>query len=156
MFAAGPRRALRSEYREGMRSGGMRTTKKTTKNIAVSAVVVLVMLFSTACRDTDKHSVPAAKVSRSTFKGTWPLVPDSGTLACEAGAITFRPTGSNDTYAVNAIAGSEAEKKGWQPSLEHIWLTTGGGQSDRPGVPRVPLTDLINAGLKLCGSPWGG
>jgi hypothetical protein len=127
----------------------------TTKNIAIIAVMVLVTLFSTACRgDTDKHS-PTAKVSKSTFNGTWPLVPDSGILACQAGAVTFSPSGSNDTYAVNAIAGSKAEKEGWRPSLEHIWLTTGGGQSDRPGVPRVPLTDLINEGLKLCGPPWG-
>jgi hypothetical protein len=128
----------------------------TAKNIAITAVIVLVTSLSAGCRgDAAKQPVHAATVSKSTFKGTWPLVPDSGTLACESGAVTFNPSGSNDTYAVNAIAGSRAEKEGWRQSLEHIWLTAGGGQTDRSGVPRAPLTDLINAGLKLCGPPWG-
>ncbi|KAA8970488.1 DUF2511 domain-containing protein [Mycobacterium sp.] len=125
------------------------------RTVSVALVVVLGALGSAGCRpEKDKQSVHTKTVSKSTFKGVWPLIPESGVLACDAGAVTFRPTDSNDIYAVNAIAGSRADRQGWRGSLEHIWLTAGGGHSDRSGVSRVPLTDLIDAGLKLCGPPW--
>jgi hypothetical protein len=39
--------------------------------------------------------------------------------------------------------------------IEHIWITTDGGQNDSLGVLRAPLSGFVNEGLKLCGPPWG-
>jgi nicotinamide mononucleotide (NMN) deamidase PncC len=112
---------------------------------------------ATACHtSTDANSVHTEEISKSTFKGTWPLIPESGVLACRLGAVTFTPAGSNDTYAVNAIATNWAAEKGWRKDFEHIWLTAAGGQNDTPGVLRVPLFNLMDEGLNLCGPPWAG
>jgi DNA-binding beta-propeller fold protein YncE len=129
----------------------------TAKNIGITAtVLVLLALYATACgSSTDTQFIHTEEISKSTFKGTWPLIPGSGVLACDTSkgdAITFTPTGTNTTYAVNATAGSRAKQEGWQRDLQHIWLTADGGQNDIPGVPRLPLSDFINEGLKLCGN----
>ena len=125
-----------------------------TKNVGIIAMVlVLLALYATACSTSGGAQFHTEKISKSSFKGTWALIPDSGVLACEGGAVTFTPTGTNDTYAVNATAG-KAKEKGWQ-DLEHIWLSADGGQNNTPGVQRVSLSDFINEGLNLCGPPWG-
>lgn len=129
----------------------------TAKNIGISAtVLVLLALYASACgSSTHTQFIHTEEISKSTFKGKWPLIPDSGVLACDTSkddAVTFTPTGTNTTYAVNATAGTRAEQEGWQRDLQHIWLTAKGGQSDTPGVPRVPLSDFMNEGLKLCGN----
>jgi hypothetical protein len=74
-----------------------------TKNVGIIAtVLVLLALYATACGTSTGAQFHTEKFSKSSFKGTWSLIPDSGVLACEGGAVTFTPTGTNDTYAVNA------------------------------------------------------
>jgi hypothetical protein len=127
------------------------------KNIGITAVLIPLALYVAACgSNANAQFIHTEEVSKSTFKGTWPLIPDSGVLACDTSkvdAITFTPTGTNTAYAVNAIAGTKAKQEGWQRDLQHIWLTADGGQNDTPGVPRLPLSDFMNVGLKLCGNP---
>ena len=127
------------------------------KNIGITAVLIPLALYVAACgSNANAQFIHTEEVSKSTFKGTWPLIPDSGVLACDTSkvdAITFTPTGTNTAYAVNAIAGTKAKQEGWQRDLQHIWLTADGGQNDTPGVPRLPLSDFMTVGLKLCGNP---
>lgn len=123
----------------------------TAKHVGLIASVLALLAFcGTACGDSDVHT---EKISKSTFKGTWPLTLDSGVLACVGGAVTFTSSaGTHDTYAVNALAGKAAGKT-WQPD-EHIWLTSAGGRIGTSGALRASMTDFINEGLKLCGPPW--
>jgi len=98
---------------------------------------------------TDTKYVHSETISRSTFKGTWPFIPDSGLLACDSSkgnAVTFTPTGSNTTYAENGPAVGWAAKEGWEPNDLHIWLTADGGQDDRPGVRRVDGATCLTKG----------
>jgi serine/threonine-protein kinase len=120
----------------------------------IAMAFVLLPLFATACGTSTGAQSHTKEISKSTFKGTWPLIPDSGILACKGGAVTFTPTGTNDTYAMNPIAAG-AKEAGWRRDSEHIWLSADRGQSDTPSAPRVSISDLINEGLNLCGSPWG-
>jgi DNA-binding beta-propeller fold protein YncE len=128
------------------------------KNIGITAVLIPLTLYAAACgsdTNTDAQFIHTEEVSKSTFKGPWPVIPDSGLLACDTSkddAITFTPTGTSTIYAVNATAGTRAKQEGWQQDLQHIWLTANGDQNDTPGVPRVPLSDFMNEGLKLCGN----
>jgi DNA-binding beta-propeller fold protein YncE len=125
----------------------------TAKNVGIIAtVVVLLALCATGCGTRVGVQSHTEEISKSTFKGTWPLIPDSGVLACEDGAVTFTPTGTKDTYALNGIAGKVKEGR---RNLEDIWLTADRRQSDTPGVLRVSSSDLINEGLNLCQLPWG-
>jgi DNA-binding beta-propeller fold protein YncE len=121
----------------------------------IAMVLVLIPLYATACGNSTGAQFHTEEISKSTFKGTWPLIPDSGILACERGAVTFTPTGSNDTYAMNPIA-ARAEVAGWRRDSEHIRLGADRGQSDTPGALGVSMSDLINQGLSLCGFPWDG
>ena len=59
-------------------------------------------LYATACGTSSGAQFHTEKISKLSLKGTSPLIPDSGVLACEGGAVTFTPTGTTDTYAVNA------------------------------------------------------
>ena len=121
----------------------------TAKNVGITAaVLVLLALCATGCGASVGVQPHTEEISKSTFKGTWPLIPDSGVLACVDGAVTFTPTGTKDTYALNAIAGQV--KEGQRRNLEDIWLTTDGRQGDAPDVRRVSSSDLINEGLNLC------
>ena len=127
----------------------------TAKNVGIiAAVLVLLALCATGCGTSVGVQSHTEEISKSTFKGTWPLIPDSGVLACEDSAVTFTPTGTKDTYALNAIAGQDKEG-GRRRNLEDIWLTADGRQSDTPGVRRVSSSDLINEGLNLCQLPRG-
>jgi DNA-binding beta-propeller fold protein YncE len=132
----------------------MRTAKSACY---IAAAMVLSASSATACGGSigATSSINSEEVSQSTFKGTWPVIPSAGVLACELGAVSFTPTDSKDTYAVNAIATNRAKEKGWRTDFEHIWLTEGGGQNDTPGVQRVSVGDFITQGLNLCGPPWG-
>jgi len=121
----------------------------------IAMVLALIPLYATGCGNSTGVQFHTEEISKSTFKGTWPLIPDSGILACERGAVTFTPTGTNDTYAMNPIA-ARAEVAGWRRDSEHIRLGADRGQSDTAGALGVSLSDLINQGLSLCGSPWDG
>ena len=88
------------------------------------------------------------KVSKESFGASWPLLVDSGTLACttDVGSglpmVTFiHATG---TYALNGSANTRAKNKGWFP-LNSIWRPN----PDAPGT-RVDISALITPGLKLC------
>jgi hypothetical protein len=124
------------------------------KIFVIAAFVVLTVVSAAGCgTSTDTQFVHSEQVSKSTFKGSWPVIPDSGVLACDSSkgdAVTFTPTGDHTTYAVNGAARLWVDKEGWA-NFEHIWLTSGGGQSDAPRVSRVDLSDFIQAGRKLCG-----
>ena len=113
------------------------------KNVGVTAFVVLSSAFVPACgASADPQFVQSEQVTKSTFKGTWPVTADSGVLACDsskANSVTFTPTDSNTTYAVNGSAmGGWASKEGWADT-KTIWNGENWG-------------DFIDAGLKLCGS----
>jgi len=118
----------------------------------IAAVLVFVALYATGCGNSNTQ-VHTEKISKSTFKGTWPLIPDSGVLACESGAVTFTSTATHDTYAVNALA-AKAAGKNWQPNPEHVWLTSAGGRPGTRAALRASMSDFINEGLRLCGPPW--
>jgi len=127
----------------------------TAKNVGIIAtVLVLSAVCATGCGTSVGVQFHTEEISKSTFKGTWPLIPDSGVLACEDGAVTFTPTGTKDVYALNGIA-DKAKGEGRWRNLEDIWLTADGRQSDAPGALRVSSSDLINEGLNLCPLPWG-
>ncbi|WP_375487436.1 hypothetical protein, partial [uncultured Mycobacterium sp.] len=108
------------------------------KNSGVAAFAGVLAVSIAACgTSTDTQFVHSETISKSTFKGTWPFVPDSGVLACDSSkgdAVTFTPTGSTTTYAENAPAKGWAPKEGWATNDEHIWLTADGRQDDTPGV----------------------
>ena len=102
-----------------------------------------------ACGDATSVSkyVHSEHVSKDTFKGTWPVSVDGGTLACDStkgNAITFSPDGSTDVYAENGTAMSWAPKEGWK-DFHEIWL------DDPTGLaPKVNAGDLDEEGHKLC------
>jgi Protein of unknown function (DUF2511) len=82
----------------------------------------------------------SVEVSRTDFRGDWPLTVESGVLACEsAGAVTFTANGT--TYAVNGIA--ESQDAG--ADIDPIWTDTGAGLKKNIGP-------LIDRGLELCDS----
>lgn len=88
------------------------------------------------------------KVSKESFGNSWPLMVDAGTLACERDTassgqlVTFKHT--TGTYALNGLAASRAKSRGWFP-VNTIWRPN----PEIPGT-RVPLSALIEPGLKLC------
>lgn len=121
--------------------------------IAVFVVALAISIAGCGSSSTATQFVHSETISKSTFKGTWPFIPDSGVLACDSSkgnAVTFTPTGSGTTYAENGPAIGWAAQEGWEPNDRHIWLTAGGGQDDRPNVLRVFGGDVIEEGLKLC------
>jgi hypothetical protein len=104
---------------------------------------------ATTTTTTTSNLVHSEHVSKSTFKGKWPVAVDSGTLTCDAtlgGAITFSPDGSTDVYAENGRAMNQESKEGWKDFRE-IWLPA--AYPDDFG-PNVNATDFDNEGQKLC------
>jgi len=54
-----------------------------TKNVGIVAtVLVLSALYATACGTSTGARFHTEMISKSSFKGTWPPIPDSGVLAC--------------------------------------------------------------------------
>ena len=52
------------------------------KNFNVAAFVAALAVSIAACgMSTDTKYVHSETISKSTFKGTWPFIPDSGVLA---------------------------------------------------------------------------
>jgi hypothetical protein len=111
---------------------------------AISVALLLGLLG--ACGDPGERGV----VSRSDFGADWPFTVESGRLACEGRAITFK-TGPY-TYALNDAAESQLGTRGWLKSetieaRKPVQAVVGGKRSDT-GFERV-----IERGLKLCGPP---
>ena len=53
------------------------------KHGVIAALVVLSMLSAGACgTSTETKSVHSEQVSKATFKGHWPVIPESGVLTC--------------------------------------------------------------------------
>jgi hypothetical protein len=86
------------------------------------------------------------RVSREEFGERWPLTVDAGELECrQKGAgpagrmVLFHAEGR--TYAVNGTAITHSG----HPRIDPIWR-------DNPDIPgtKIPITPLLNAGLKLC------
>ncbi len=115
------------------------------------AIALLITAVATACGASDTtatSSVRSEHVSKTTFKGKWPVTVDSGTLACDttkADSITFSPDGTTDIYAEKGSAMGWAPKEGWK-NFRDIWAI----DLDGPG-PNVNATDFDNEGHKLCG-----
>jgi hypothetical protein len=91
----------------------------------------------------------SVQVSRSQFKGDWPLTVESGTLSCEPfravpslQLVTFSSKGT--TYAVNGTARGQAKKRGWL-EIDPIWRK----DPSAPGL-KVNIGPLIDRGLALC------
>lgn len=111
------------------------STPLVVATVAVSAAFVGACGVDTAPREI----LRSEQLSKSTFAGTWPVVPESGLLACDtsqANAITFTPTGSSTTYAVNSDALTQAPREGWSDTT---MIATG-----------ADWRSFIDAGMKLC------
>jgi hypothetical protein len=113
---------------------------RAVKNLGIAAFVVLSVMSTAACGTRSAGEfVHSERVSKYTFKGTWPIGPDSGVLACDSAkgyAVTFTPAGTNTTYAVNGTADAWASKERW---ADKATIST----SDNWG-------DVIGAGTALC------
>lgn len=104
----------------------------------VAAIAVAVLTYATA--PVAKAQVFSKQVDQDTFPGRWPVTADAGILACDttrAYAVTFTPSGSETTYAVNGPALDWGKKVGW-PDAEEIWNGSNWG-------------DFIDTGLEMCG-----
>jgi hypothetical protein len=104
-------------------------------------VVAAAAMACLATAPVAQAQVFSKQIDQSTFSGRWPLSSTSGVLACDtakANSVTFTPAGSSTTYAVNGSAMSWAKSQGWPDSKE---ISNGENWGD-----------LIDAGLKLCGS----
>lgn len=122
---------------------------RVAKTAAVVLGFVLVGGVAACGGSTDSSdSIRSEHVSKATFAGTWPVIVEAGTLACDmskGGSITFSPDGSTDVYAENGTAMGWAPKEGWK-DFHDIWLTAPAG----PGQ-RVDSGDFDAEGHKLCG-----
>jgi hypothetical protein len=123
-----------------------------SRSLPVITVLIAAGLGTTctACSSgtTTTNPVHSEHVSKTTFKGKWPVTLDGGTLACDttkADSLTFAPDGTTDIYAENGSAMGWASKEGWK-NFRDIWAI----DPDGPG-PNVDATDFDNEGHKLCG-----
>lgn len=113
--------------------------------ITLAASAFFVLTGTAAHAQTSTQPGTHQAITRATFAGAWPFTVDQGTLSCYRGkAIIF--TADGKTYALNGAAQSVGQGLGytWQ-RINAIWR-------DNPEIPgtKVPITGLINAGLKLC------
>jgi hypothetical protein len=114
--------------------------------IGIAAVVAIVVVIlvpgkssapnssapnSSAPGRTASHSEAVAK---ATFKGAWPFTVDHGTVLCSPPRSILFDTTNGYEYGLNAAARSD----GYAPP-----------DAIRSGR-KVPLTDLVERGLKLC------
>lgn len=81
----------------------------------------------------------AGQISESDYGDQWPLTVPSGTLQCEADAVTF--TAGGVTYAVNGMATT----RDFGVDIDPIWRPN----PDIPGA-KVSIGPLIDDGLALC------
>jgi hypothetical protein len=94
----------------------------------------------------------SGRVSRLQFGEKWPLLVDSGTLACDGQAVTFRAEGI--LYAVNGTAMTRRLEKDidpiWAPG-DPVWITDRQTKKRvNAGPPKRDIGPLIQAGLQLC------
>jgi Protein of unknown function (DUF2511) len=101
--------------------------------------VVLALLVAACGSGTHSQSV-----TRGEFGEGWPLTVDSGELRCEAGdAVVFKAPDGTD-YAVNGTAGDAGYL-----DIRPIWADNPDALT-RDFIPKIAITPLIEAGLKLC------
>lgn len=115
---------------------------------AVSGVLALTSCTGSATADgpsdddakavntAEETGEPTGHISERNIK-PWPFTVASGTLACSGQAVTF--TIPEGTYGLN----DAAQEK--HPAPDPIWAD----DPDNPGT-RIPLTEVIDEGLKLC------
>ena len=105
-------------------------------------LALLLVATIAACSGADTAAGNSSiEVSRADFGAEWPLTVDSGTLSCEADAVTFESSGT--TYAVNGTAGSRDAGV----DIEPIWADDPSGDA-----PKLNIGPLIDRGIELCES----
>src|SRR4051812_25008227 len=110
------------------------------RKMIVFACAGLCLIFLGGCGSgSGAHSITVTKAG---FGVSWPLTVDSGELACEGLAVTFKaPDGTK--YAVNGTARSRTSL----PKIDRIWADA----PDNTGA-KINIGPLIDAGLELCDS----
>lgn len=100
-------------------------------------VGLLAAVFLGACTVANGASEKA--VTQADYEERWPLTVDSGTLRCEADAVTFTTGGV--TYAINGLARGR-----------NLWPDIDLVQRANPELPgtRMSVGPLIDDGLELC------
>jgi hypothetical protein len=101
------------------------------------------------------HVIASSRdVSSLEFGNEWPFTVQRGTLVCKPpGAVVFISSGKK--YAVNGLAMSGKRNSNirpiWKSDLEsdHAKYMIKKGRPDL--VPKISISPIINAGLKLCG-----
>jgi hypothetical protein len=109
----------------------------TRKIIAVAFAGLSLVILGGCASSSDTKTII---VSKAGFGDSWPLTVDSGELACEGSAVTFKaPDGT--TYAVNGTARGSTDL----PEIDRIW-------AEAPGTMglKINIGPLIDAGLELC------
>jgi hypothetical protein len=127
------------QYRKSKKVGPVRFTA--SKRGMIVAVVAGTVTLGLAAAGQAEAQVFSKQIDQATFAGQWPVTATSGVLACDtskAKAVTFTPTGSSTTYAVNGPALDWGKSLGW-PDAKQIWNGANWG-------------DFIDTGLKMCGS----
>jgi hypothetical protein len=91
----------------------------------------------TGCGGSESHG----SVSKADMGSDWPLTVDSGTLHCDALAVTFEaPDGTE--YALNGVARDQTDL----PDIEPIWAP----DPESGGGLKKSIGPLIDRGLELC------
>ena len=101
--------------------------------------ILCLALVGNACTGTHSETI-----ARASLGSAWPLTVDSGELRCQAGnAVIFKTPGGSE-YAVNGAAADAG-----YADIRPIWAAnTDPSTSDF--IPKIAITPLIDAGLKLC------
>jgi hypothetical protein len=112
-----------------------------------SAAAVLVLASAlVACGSTvAPPTVFSQQMDQSTFRGVWPVTASSGILACDTAkgnSVTFSPSQSSTTYAVNGPSINWGKANHW-PDAKEIWNGSNWG-------------DFIDTGLKMCETKSNG
>ncbi len=109
----------------------------TRQIIAVAFAGLSLILLGGCASSSDTKTVT---VSKAGFGDNWPLTVDSGELACEGNAVTFKaPDGTR--YAVNGTAQGSTGL----PEIDPIWADN----PDTTGL-KINIGPLIDAGLEVC------
>lgn len=106
----------------------------------IAAFALALVGCSSASSSTSGDSAHSKEVSANQYGDAWPLTVDSGTLACDGGAVTFTTT-DGTVYPVNGTAMDQMQDG---PDLHDIWAN----DPEVKGEKKYMV--LIDDGLKLC------